>query len=191
MSTKNTNTGAATVAATGKAKIIYNWTALDSAVVHTLGGEATHDEDARRVTVSDEEADELANVCRCSCGAAGGFSGFIYYWETWQFFRANRAAIVAALQEIAEAIGEGCAVDLVRGFNCFKDDKPSADDVGRVLWGEIPEKWENHRNERGEWVGAEDYDPYAIANACAWFALEECANKWVDGEEIEEEGRAE
>lgn len=28
-------------------------------------------------------------------------------------------------------------------------------------------------------------------NACAWFALEECANKWTEGEEVEDdEGRA-
>ena len=33
---------------------------------------------------------------------------------------------------------------------------------------------------------------YAIDNACAWFALEECANKWTEGEEVEDdEGRAE
>lgn len=181
MSTKNTNTGAATVAAAGKSKIIDNWTALDSAVVRQLGGEVKHDEDARRVTVSEDEAEELENVGRCSCGAGGGFNGFIYYWETWAFFRANRAAIVAALQEMAEGIGEGCAVDLVRGFNCFKDDKPSADEVGRLLWGEIP----------AEWSEGSDIDERAIANACAWFALEECANKWTEGEEIKDEGRAE
>ena len=35
-------------------------------------------------------------------------------------------------------------------------------------------------------------DNHNVANACAWFALEECANKWTEGEEVEdEEGRAE
>lgn len=177
---KKTNTGAATVAA-GKSKIIDNWTALDSAVVEQMGGTAQHDEDARRVTVSEHEAEELESVARCSCGAGGGFGGFIYYYETWEFFRRNRSAIVAALQEMAESAGEGCAVDLVRGFNCFKDDKPSVDEVGRILWGEIP----------AEWSEGSDIDEAGIANACAWFALEECANKWTEGEEVDDEGRAE
>ena len=176
MSTKNTNTGAAEVAA-GKSKIIDNWTALDSAVVGQMGGTAQHDEGTRRVTVSEYEAEELGSVARCSCGADGGFCGFIYYYETWKFFRRNRSAIVAALQEMAESVGDGCAVDLVRGFSCFKGDQPTADEVGRLLWGEIP----------AEWSEGADIDEHNVANACALFALEECANKWNDGEEIEEE----
>lgn len=178
MSTKKTNTGAATVAANVKAKIINNWTALDSAVVEQIGGTAQHNPGARRVTISDDEAEELESVARCSCGAGGGFSGFIYYYETWDFFRRNRSAIVAALQDMAEAVGDGCAVDLVRGFSCFKGDQPTADEVGRILWGEIPAEWSE---------GAE-IDNHNVANACAWFALEECANKWTEGDEDEEGG---
>ena len=181
MSTKNTKT-AASVATVGKSKIIDNWTALDSAVVHQMGGQCSHSPGARRVTVSDDEAEELESVARCSCGAGGGFSGFVFYYETWDFFRRNRSAIVAALQEMAEAIGDGCAVDLVRGFSCFKGDQPTADEVGRLLWGEIP----------AEWSEGADIDEHNVANACAWFALEECANKWTEGEEVEdEEGGAE
>ena len=176
MSTKKTNTGAAEVAA-GKSKIIDNWTALDSAVVEQMGGTSQHDENARRVTVSEYEAEELESVARCSCGAGGGFSGFIYYYKTWDFFRRNRSAIVAALQEMAESVGDGCAVDLVRGFSCYKGDQPTADEVGRLLWGEIPAEWSE---------GAE-IDEHNVANACAWFALEECANKWNEGEEDEDE----
>ena len=178
MNTKNTNTGAATVATVGKSKIIDNWTALDTAVVHQLGGDVKHDEGSRRVTVSEYEAEELESVARCSCGAGGGFGSFVYYYETWEFFRRNRSAIVAALQDMAEEIGEGCAVDLVRGFSCFNGDQPTADEVGRLLWGEIPT----------EWSDGSDIDQRYIANACAWFALEETANKWTEGEDTEEEG---
>ena len=46
---------------TKKAKIIDNWTALDTAVVEQMGGSAQHDEDARRVTVSEYELEECAN----------------------------------------------------------------------------------------------------------------------------------
>ena len=181
MSTKKTNTGAASVAI-GKTKIIDNWTALDSAVVEQMGGQCSHNPGARSVTVSDDEAEELESIARCSCGAGGGFGGFIYYYETWEFFRRNRSEIVAALQEMAEAVGDGCAVDLVRGFSCFKGDQPTADEVGRLLWGEIPAEW-------SEGAGIDNYN---VANACACFALEECANKWTEGEEVEdEEGRAE
>ena len=96
--------------------------------------------------------------------------------------RRNRSEIVAALQEMAEAVGDGCAVDLVRGFSCFRGDQPTAGEVGRLLWGEIPAEWSD---------GAE-IDEHNVANACAWFALEECANKWTEGEEVEDdEGRAE
>ena len=180
MSTKNTKT-AATVAA-GKSKIIDNWTALDSAVVEQMGGIAQHDDGARRVTVSDDEAEELESVASCSCGAGGGFGGFVYYSETWDFFRRNRSAIVAALQDMAESAGDGCAVDLVRGFSCFRGDQPTADEVGRLLWGEIP----------AEWSDGADIDEHNVANACAWFALEECANKWTECEDVEDdEGRAE
>ena len=180
MSTNTTNntTTAATVATAGRSKIIDTWTALDTAVVHQLGGDFKHDEGSRRVTVSECEAEELENVARCSCVAGGGFGGFIYYYETWQFFRRNRSEIVAALQDMAETIGKGCAVDLVRGFSCFKGDQPTADEVGRLLWGEIP----------AEWSDGSEIDEHYVANACAWFALEECASKWTDGEVIEEEG---
>lgn len=181
MSTKKTNTGAASVAI-GKNKIIDNWTALDSAVVEQMGGQCSHNPDARRVTVSEDEAEELESVASCSCGAGGGLGGFIFYSETWEFFRRNRSAIVSALQEMAEGIGEGCAVDLVRGFSCFRGDQPTADEVGRLLWGEIPAEW-------SEGAGIDNHN---VANACAWFALEECANKWSDGVEVEdEEGGAE
>ena len=169
---------AASVATVGKSKIIDNWTALDTAVVHQLGGLCIHNSGSRLVTVSEYESDELANVARCSSGAGGGFCGFTYYYETWDFFRRNRAAIVAALQDMAEEIGEVCAVDLVRSFNCFKGDQPTADEVGRLLWGEIPAHWSE----------GSDIDQRYIANACAWFALEETANKWTEGEDTEEEG---
>ena len=176
MNATNTTT-TVSVATVGKSKIIDNWTALDSAVVEQMGGQCSHNPGARRVTVSDDEAEELESVARCSCGAGGGFGGFIYYYETWEFFRRNRSEIVAALQEMAEAVGDGCAVDLVRGFSCFRGDQPTADEVGRLLWGEIPAEW-------SEGAGIDNHN---VANACAWFALEECANKWTEGEEIDED----
>ena len=42
-----------------------------------------------------------------------------------------------------------------------------------------------------EWSEGADIDEHNVANACVWFALEECANKWTEGEEVDDEGRAE
>ena len=81
MSTKNTNTGADSVATTTKPTMRRYWlnlSALDMAVIKQLtGGDGV----ARNLSdgqceIDDDTAKQLANVCRCSCGAAGGCSGF-------------------------------------------------------------------------------------------------------------------
>jgi len=93
-------------------------------------------------------------------GAAGGFSGFIYYPETVAFTRRNRAAIAELCESMAEEIGAGGAVALVRGFNCLKGDYTEGE-VARTLYG----------TGDGEQI---------VANALAWFALEETARAYVD-----------
>ena len=103
---------------------------LDRATVAQLGG--TCENIANGCRIDDDTAQTLADVCRCSCGAAGGFSGFIYYTETREFTEKNRAAIVARLRE---QIDEGLfpdekgkprgVVGAVMTFSCFKDENPA------------------------------------------------------------------
>ena len=101
MSKDNTNTAAETVA-----KFDAQLDELDAAVIAQLGGTSRNVGDS--CELSEDAADQLANVCRCSCGAAGGFPGFIYYHETREFFKANRERIAARLREqIAEGLFDG------------------------------------------------------------------------------------
>lgn len=97
----------------------------------------------------------------CNHGADGGFRGFIYYTETCEFFRLNREHIKLALCNMADDLGESM-IDMVRGFNCLGKDDYSVDDVALTLFAD-----KRHENTQ-------------VANACAWFALEEVARSYCD-----------
>jgi hypothetical protein len=94
-------------------------------------------------------------------GADSGFSGFIYYCETCEFYRKNQKAIVEAVEELASDIGE-TAINMVQGFRCLGKDY-EIKDIALTLYG-------THKQ----------HDQYT-ANALAWFALEEVARFVVDG----------
>lgn len=106
--TMSNETKKAAEAASGARVRSYDYTLseLDLAVVRQLGGEGRNTADG--CEISEDAAAELENVRACSCGAAGGFSGFIYYSETREFTAANREAIVARLRE---QIDEGLFTD--------------------------------------------------------------------------------
>ena len=97
---------------------------------------------------------EMENVSRSPYGAAAGFTGFIYYTETVNFWRKHRAAIVALMNEQAEGMGEN-VLQMVNRFNGLTE--YSADEIGRALYG--------HYNP----------DLNYIYNVFAWFALEQVA----------------
>jgi hypothetical protein len=153
-----------------------NLSALDLAVIKQLDGEARNV--GHICEISADAAEELANVCRCSAGAAGGFRGFIYYSETREFTAKNRAAIVARLRE---QIDEGLFTDknekprgvvgAVVMFSCFKDEDPAEieEEAARVLFGPLED------------VRGGDLD--RVANALAWAALEDLAFR-LDGQEM-------
>ena len=111
----------------------------------------------------DDFQDYLKNVSNSPCGAAGGFSGFIYYSETSNFWRRNRKIITEQLSELAFSLGEN-VLQMVMSFGGIKDGDFSEDEVGRALYG--------------------NYNPdlYQIYNVFAWFALEEVASWYSDFE---------
>ena len=111
----------------------------------------------------DDFQDYLKNVSNSPCGAAGGFSGFIYYSETSGFWRRNRKIITKQLSELAFSLGEN-VLQMVMSFGGIKDGDFSEDEVGRALYG--------------------NYNPdlYQIYNVFAWFALEEAASWYSDFE---------
>lgn len=97
---------------------------------------------------------EMEDVSKSPCGAAGGFTGFIWYSETVAFWRKNRQKIYKLMKEQSEGLGEN-VLGMVCGFNGLKDYE--AEDIARALFG-------NYNS---------DYDQ--IYNVFAWYALEEVA----------------
>ncbi|PTL34618.1 hypothetical protein C7120_08955 [Prevotella sp. oral taxon 376] len=108
-----------------------------------------------------EFQDYLENVSNSPCGAAGGFSGFVWYSETSSFWRKNRKLITELMQEQADSLGENL-LSMVLGFDSLKDGSFSQEEIGRALFGNFNE------------------DYIQIYNTFAWFALEEIAYRFSD-----------
>lgn len=94
----------------------------------------------------------------CNYGAAGGFNGFVYYTDTVAFTKRNHALIIELLNNYADDMGIN-ALELLNGFNCFKDMKEH-------------EIFDGLMNPKSE-------DRTTIYNGLAWFALEEVA-RYID-----------
>lgn len=99
-------------------------------------------------------------------GADGGFGGFTYYVDTCAFTTANRAAIAATVEDMADQLGN-TPFEMLRAFGCgdvsWKDSNLSA-----ALYGG---------------AGADPDEVEAIENALAWFALEEVGRAIADAAE--------
>lgn len=89
-------------------------------------------------------------------GIAGGFSGWIYYTETCQFYAKNQGVIVALVEQWATDSNLS-SIDFVAGFHCFDADKSI---IGQTLYG----------NKR--------HHDTIVANALAWFAAESVAGEY-------------
>jgi hypothetical protein len=97
---------------------------------------------------------ELLSIYRdvCNHGADSGFNGFIYYYETVEFFRKAKNLIIEALAIDCDDLGISI-IDMVSGFRCICNDW-SSDEIGRALYGPY------------------NSDLDVIYNALAWYALE-------------------
>lgn len=103
-----------------------------------------------------ESAADIANY-----GAQGGVNGFIWHDDTIAFYEANKGNIHALARDMAAEMGEtGLLSEFVAGFNCV-DLEPYG--VEQAI-------------EEGE--TNEDYTQ--VANALAWFALEETARDYTN-----------
>lgn len=111
-------------------------------------------------------------------GADGGWPGFTYYDEAIAFFKKNRAAIVELVDEQAESMGE-TALDMVAGFQCLGGQRRHSDrseHERRKIWTEYYPSVS--RCLYGGRITEGDRD---VANALAWFALEEIG-RWLESE---------
>lgn len=94
----------------------------------------------------------------CSHGAEGGFHGFIYYHETQNFYLKNKALIIEMAQEMADSIGEPL-IAMIKAFRCLD---ATEEEIGKTLYG-------NKKT-----------CDQMVANALAWFCLEEVARHLTD-----------
>lgn len=116
-----------------------------------------------------EAWDSLRDVCRG--GADAGFCGFTYYRDTVGFFKRYRREIVALAEQQAREFGENVA-EMVAGFRCLgikADDTIGQSSVMRCLGG-------GRLRDGGEKGDQDDL----VANALAWYALEEVARAACD-----------
>lgn len=98
----------------------------------------------------------------CNGGINGGFHGFIYYTDTVKFAKAHKAAILDYARDMARDLGEPGAYSMIAGFNCFKGEGMTGDDVADAVNNA---RNENHTN---------------VMNALAWFAGEEVCRSFCD-----------
>lgn len=105
--------------------------------------------------------DELSNVSNSSCGAAGGYTGFIYYSETVSFWRKHRKIITEMMKELAGITGENL-LESVMNYGAIRDQGWAEDEVGKALYGNYDENLDG------------------IYNIFAWGALEEVAHYYDD-----------
>lgn len=127
-------------------------TKLFDAVVKQLGYSPTNRN-------NEELIDTLRDVS--NHGASNGFSGFIYYSETVKFFKKNRQEIIGLCKEMASDFGQDL-ISFVASFNCLTDNEETRDEIGRAIYGRMRSA------------------DTLVANALAWFALEEVARYRVN-----------
>ena len=100
--------------------------------------------------------ESLADIA--SHGADAGWAGFTYYTDTVKFFKAHRADIASMVERMADDMGEE-PIACVPGFRCLAPmDADTRKSIARCLYG-----------------GRLTDDDTNVANALAWFALEEAA----------------
>lgn len=94
-------------------------------------------------------------------GIDGGFHGFIYYGDTMKFAKANKEAIRCLAIQQAEEFGLG-VVEMIKGFNCFKDSGVTEAEIIDGLAGIAHPMGVN------------------VLNALAWYAGEEVSRAYCD-----------
>ncbi len=92
-------------------------------------------------------------------GAASGFHGFTWYSDTCKFYDNNKRLIVEFAEQMADDYGQD-VIMFVFGFNCLKGSEKQ--DVINTLF----------KSKR--------YHDTSVANALAWFALEEVSRSYCD-----------
>ena len=99
-------------------------------------------------------------------GIAGGFSGYISYYDTTRFFDTHKEIILQLADEIREELGISTRGEFIAGFQCLKG--YTAEECTQALYTETD-------------------DTHIIKNALAWFAAEEAARYICEQEDEDED----
>jgi len=128
---------------------------LQKAVIEQLGFESSDYPDSEDLKANLEDI--------MNHGVDGGFSGFIYYTDTIEFFDNNRELILSELSDLADSVGES-VIDVVRSFRCLQLDNGENWDceIDQVL------------------MSIKCDDGAQIKNALSWFAAEEVARQLIE-----------
>ena len=97
----------------------------------------------------------------CRGGIDGGFHGFISYADTMKFAKKNKEEIRQLAISQAEDFGLG-VVEMIKGFNCFRNNAPSESEIIDGLAGIAHPMGVN------------------VLNALAWYAGEEVARAYCN-----------
>lgn len=117
-------------------------------------------------------------------GADAGYAGFTYTADTVKFFKAHRQDICALVESMASDLGEN-PLDMVAGFQCLAGRNLKRSHIGGEDWAVK----EANRAKLAEFYpsvsrclygGRLTDDDSGVANALAWFALEEVARAFCD-----------
>jgi hypothetical protein len=103
------------------------------------------------------------NLADCAkYGADIGFTGFISYSDTIEFYFHNREDIIKNLGSLAEEIGEDILI-MVQSFGIFRcSAPPTIDEVGKALWD----------------TSKEDENVTELYYVFSWFCLEDISHIW-------------
>ena len=138
-----------------------------------------------RVCLTDDGAETLRQVAEHGC-QSGCCTPFIYYADTWRFFRKYRDLLRDRLRDqVEEGLFENAngVVSAVLSFACYKDARDKADleeAAAKALYGNLYD---------AEGPVEPDCDMKNVANAIVWGAVEDLASRydWNEKEDVEDD----
>jgi len=118
-----------------------------------------------------ESMTDFITTCRDvnRAGADGGFSGFIYFFETREFARKNMPLIIQAMTQTTQDDDQTIS-EMVASFRCLDVDDITGfapADFERIFWRVV---YDQHNDNEDQ-----DTTTRLILNALAWWTLEHVA----------------
>jgi hypothetical protein len=104
---------------------------------------------------NDDDLQVLSDISKH--GIQGGYSGFIYYHDTVEFWNKNRLEIRKVLLQDADEFGTDVCT-MIKGFNCLKTLDLDTDEIMECIY-----------------TDADTENRTSILNALSWYSAEKIA----------------